>query len=137
MRIAFPSGTRNLPTDRNPLTIKQGGSQVATGLVTLTMTTYTVPALRRAELVVTISGIVQVAQAAGQNGLVAVTVTGQAASSPAIRFLGGAPIQTADWRQTGTIYLAAGDQVQTQVLNAAGVGSIVADGAAFIVEYDA
>ena len=67
MRVTFPAGTPTIPSDRNPLTIAQGGVSALSAGSNLTPFTYTVPANRRFEGSISLGFTVNVALAAGQQ----------------------------------------------------------------------
>ncbi len=142
MRQYGPAGARNIPVDRNPSTIVNGGGPggpFAGGTNNL-LATYTVPALRRA-LVEIAQGFeeVAVALAAGQTAVIDVLITpsGGAQTLVAQNFMGGAaPALTNRTVAAQGLTLKAGDLVEVRMVITAGAGTVSAGGGLKATEYD-
>ena len=141
MRQYGPTSPRNIPTDRNPVTIALGGTQpLAGGAGAATFVTYTVPAGRRAILWAQANMIVTVAFAAAQtcNTEVDVTPNGGALAPVAqCRFETLEPLSSKNQSPSVTLQLKAGDLVVIKVTIGAGAGAVNATGGLQGVEYDA
>ena|SRR5713101_7502680 len=139
MRIAFPSGTRNIPTDRNPLRIVLGGGAAQGGASTVTYVDYTVPNLRRAEI----------RFCRGYYSVTAVLAAGQTVTvhldylSPVVnnvlvvQSIPAAPLNDRQQWEATQLFLSAGDHIQIISTMTAGAGTTVTAGGISGVEYDA
>jgi hypothetical protein len=135
MRVAFPSGTRSTPLDRNPATVLQSGSVSATAGQDNLVASYTVPAARRFDGNIQAAGVITtalVAAQAGDNRLVlnAANLYDQQAQ-PA------APVGTRVDSPSIRLQLKAGDVASIRVVAGAGAGQIAVVGSIQGVEYDA
>ncbi len=136
MRVTFPSGTRNIPQDRNPTVIAVGSLVVVPGVGTSTIATYTTPANRRALVSVSLNGQQAIASAAGQNGRTFFQHSGDASASIMLESFG---VQPQGYHLEGgqaEIYVLAGQTVTITVDNTAGAGSWQGSGSIKGVEYD-
>lgn len=137
MRIAFPSGVRNFPTDRNRLVIALGQSVQQAGGGSTTIVTYTCPGLRVAILSADLGAVVTTALAAGQTGIVQLQHTGMVTGAPTSFFQAAAAIGTREAQSQANIYVSAGQTVLILVTVGAGVGVLQSTAGLHGVEYDA
>src|SRR5712691_3968281 len=143
MRQYGPAGARNIPVDRNPSTIVNGGGPggpFAGGTNNL-LATYTVPTNRRA-LVAIAQGFaaVAVALAAGQTAVIDVLITpfGGAQTLVAQDFIqGGAVAGTRVAVAAYAVTIKAGDLIEVRMVVTAGAGTVNAGGGLAATEYDA
>jgi hypothetical protein len=139
MELFGPSGVRQFPTDRNPVTVALGSSGTSTGGVATTLAAYTVPAGRRADVIAQAGAIVTTALPAGatHNAQVFVTPSGGGPQAVYVASFAGAPAAGVRGDiPSCRVQLRAGDLVQITVF-AAGVGVLQAGGGIHGVEYDA
>ncbi len=135
MRQYSPATARQAPTDRNPTKVQNGstGNAIAGG-ASVTLTDYTVPAGRVAQVTLDVSAVVTVVLAAAQFLSCAVQITtfiharrtGPAAAA-------GTTIQLGAF----TYFLKAGDRIIVSASENAGAGTSEASGGIEGVEYDA
>ncbi len=137
MRIAFPAGTRNIPTDRNPLTIAQGGVSALTAGSNLTPFDYTVPAQRRFVGAIALGYTINVALAAGQQVSVALNKNAVGNFIELDAFAALAAEVSRDVAQADLV-MAAGERYKGLAsLTGAGAGQAIAYHFLNGVEYDA
>lgn len=140
MRIFGPSGVRNFPTDRSPLTIAVAASATTTADAVATLATYTVPAGRRADLAVQAGSVITTVLAAAQIADVRIRVTPSGGAAQLVyvgNYQAAAAVGTV--RETPSIHLQlrAGDLVEVQIFAAAGAGVILGSGGVQGIEYGA
>ena len=136
MRIAFPAGVRNTPLDRNPSSVLAGGSASATAGQDNQVTTYTVPANRRADLAVQTTLVVSTALVAAQVGRSEILGTGNVVIHLA-ELEPAAAIGTRADSPSIHVQLRAGEVVQARVTAGAGAGQVIVSAGIQGVEYDA
>ncbi len=137
MRIYGPTSPRSFPLDRNPTTVAvMAGTFTATAAVQ-TLATYTVPAARRALLVVVVQGVVD-AVLTGRGELTIVVSPGGVGAQTMpfeTRLAAVAGDQVNGAMQA--IQLKATDVVQVQGLLSVAGGTFIMNGGIQGVEYDA
>src|SRR6266496_3837505 len=135
MRQYSPATARQAPTDRNPTKVQNGSTgNAVVGAATFTLTDYTVPAGRVAQVTLALFAIVTVALAAGQTLSCGVTITTNIharGTAPA------APVGTTIELNPFPYYLRAGDRIVVTVSVTAGAGVASTSGGIEGVEYDA
>jgi len=140
MRVAFPSGTRSAPFDRNPSTVDTGSVAEPVAGSTSTLATYTVPANRRAKISVQIATSIKTVLGAAQNADGTITSTPSGGGIQVVhqsQWYPTAPAQSRDGSPAVVMELKAGDLVLVQTHLDAGTGLIHASGSIVGVEYDA
>lgn len=137
MRLVFPSGTRNLPTDRNPTRIDAGaGFSAFTAGGAVTLATYTVPALRRFELrKVDAYARVQTVLGAAQAANILLLVNGNERARRVIPLTSAVGIERQ--LEYPGLFLVAGDVLTVQGNLDAGTGAVSGTAGINGVEYDA
>ncbi len=136
MRVTFPSGTRSTPLDRNPSTVNVGATASATAGQDNLVTSYTVPANRRADLAVQTTLVVAVALAAAQVGRSEILGPGSVLIHLA-ELEPLAPIGTRADSPSIHVQLTAGITITIRVVAGAGAGQVIVSGGIQGVEYDA
>jgi len=137
VRIYAPTSPRTFPTDRNPTTVAaMAGTFTATAAVQ-TIATYTVPAGRRALLVVVVQGVVDAVLTGRGEIFIVVTPSGGGAQTMPFetRLAAVAGDQVNGAMQA--IQLKAGDLVQVQGLLSVAGGTFIFNGGIQGLEYDA
>jgi len=135
MRQYSPSTARQAPTDRNPTKVQNGstGNAIAGG-ASVTLTDYTVPAGRVAQVTLDVFAVVTAVLAAGQFLSFAVQITtfihGRRTAAAAAL---GTFIQLGPF----TYFLRAGDRIIVSASENVGAGTSEASGGIEGVEYDA
>ncbi len=139
MRIAFPSGVRNTPIDRNPVRLVQGGGAGHGGGTTITYVDYTVPPLRRADIRMARGYyLVTTALAAGQTESVALNFVNPVINNLVfVISLAAAALGDRQQWEAEQLFLVAGDRIQILGTLAAGAGIVQDGGGISGVEYDA
>ncbi len=140
MRVAFPSGTRSAPTDRNPSTVANALNGNATGGGVTTLGTYTVPAGRRADITLTLGTVITVALVAAQNASGTATFTPSGGGAQTVwrsQYIGALAVNNRDDAPAIRLQMKAGDAILLQIQADAGAGTIQGAGGVQGVEYDA
>ncbi len=139
MRVAFPSGTRSAPLDRNPLRLALGGGSGHGGGTSITYVDYTVPANRRADIQMARGFyVVTTVLAAGQNESIHLDLANVAIPNWVFNIsIVAAPVGDKGAFEAEHLFLVAGDHIQIISTLAAGAGVVTAGGAISGVEYDA
>jgi len=138
MRVSFPSGTRQAPTDRNPARIVQGGGAAQGGASTVNYVDYTVQANRRAEIRFARGWyVVTAALAAGQTESVHLDYINPVVNNVLIiQSIAAAPVNDKDRWEATQLFLSALDQIRIISTMTAGAGTVVSAGGISGIEYD-
>jgi len=135
MRVAFPSGTRSTPTDRNPSTVLQSGSASATAGQDNLVASYTVPVGRRLDGNIQAAGVITTALVAAQAADNRLLVNAANLYDQQAQPL--APVGTRLDSPSIRLQLKAGDVASIRVVAGAGAGQVAVTGSIEGVEYDA
>jgi hypothetical protein len=142
VRIYGPSAPRNIPQDRNPVSlhIATNGYLAAVAGSDTTIASYTVPASRRAQILGGgVFGSVTTVLAAAQRARVRIaTIPSASANRDLVRkqTAAAAAVDTFIDAYIAGLFLNPGDLVQVMVGLDAGTGAFQAAGGVFGVEYD-
>ncbi len=141
MRVVYPTGTRSTPLDRNPSTVASGTflNQGAGGS-NLNLVNYTVPANRRADVVIQWSSLIGVALGAATTANITANFTpngGAAQNLYESLFLVNQALGSRDNSPSIHLQMKAGDNITITLHIDAGAGAIQNAGGIQGVEYDA